>query len=475
MKVVSFMRDGFDLVPIEIELGLSPGLPQITFLGLPDAAIRESVGRIKSALRHQGFEIPAARQVLVHLRPSHLRKSSRGLDLAVAAALLWETTQLPMPEGGPPRMYGELSLKGEVLRPDDLEDLPAEFGAMGVVTGPGERLGFPLFQIREIRGLASPDRLDPRPEDGPLERPGIPDIRLHPVAAETAAVIAAGEHSALLAGPPGTGKSTVADLIHALLPPPQPAAFAIARRLHRGAGERLAWRPLVRPHHSVTPLAMVGGGSPPAPGEATRAHSGLMILDELMEFAPAVQEMLREPLETGSVRLARAGRFQRYPARFVLVATTNLCPCGRYLPGRDELCRCARLRKANYLARLRGPFVDRFGILSYTPEWGEAFDVPVSEVRERVDRAVAHRSRTRGQAEPNARLSEDDARAGLTRFQLANLMPSGGFSRRRLAAILRVARTFADLDESEPIGNKHLDRAIELSFRTFKALERAEA
>lgn len=469
------MRDGFELVPIEVELSLSPGLPQIVFLGLPDAVIRESVGRIKSALRHQGFEIPAARQVLVHLRPSHLRKSSRGLDLAVAAALLWEMGQLPIPEGGPPRVYGELSLKGEVFRPDDLEDLPPELGQAGVTTGSGEAQTFPIYQLKNLRDLAAPQFVEPREDVDALERPNPPEIALHQEAALAAAVIAAGEHAALLAGPPGTGKSTVADLIHSLLSEPRPGEFTVAKRLHRGLGTPLRWRPLVRPHHSVTALAMTGGGSPPLPGEATRAHSGLMILDELMEFGPSVQESLREPLETGGIRLARAQQVRQYPAKFLLVATTNLCPCGRYLPGRDELCRCARNRKANYLARLRGPFVDRFGVLVYTPKWGETFDVPAEDIRAQVDAAVAFRLRTRGQISPNSFLEEDEIRKGLTRFQLTHLMPMGGISRRRQVALLRVARTFADLDESEGISNEHLERANAIAFRSFKELERAES
>lgn len=474
MKVISFMRDGFELVPIEVELSLAPGLPQITFLGLPDAVIRESVARIKSALRQQGFEIPAARQVLVHLRPSHLRKSSRGLDLAVAAALLWEMGQLPIPDDGPPRVYGELSLKGEIFRPDDLEDLPRELGWPGVMTGPGGALEFPVHQVAELREIRTPTWVEPRADEETLIRPDAPDMRLHPEAASAAAVIAAGEHSALLAGPPGTGKSTLADIVHTLLGPPQPGAFAIARRLHRSRGESLRWRPLIKPHHSVTSLAMTGGGVPPLPGEITRAHSGLMVLDELLEFNSAVQESLREPLETGTIRLARSGQVRQYPARFLLLATTNLCPCGRYLPGRDELCRCPRARKANYLGRLRGPFVDRFGILLFTAKWGESYDVEIKDVRARVDAAIEYRVRARGQMQPNSVLAEEDLRRWLTRFQLTHLMPAGGLSRRRLVALLRVARTFADLDASEAIANEHLEQAMAITFRNFRELERAD-
>lgn len=470
------MRDGFELVPIEVELSLSPGLPQITFLGLPDAVIRESVGRIKSALRHQGFELPGARQVLVQLRPMHLRKSSRGLDLAVASALLWEMGQLPKPVGEtPPRVYGELTLKGEILRPDDLEDLPTEFGSAGVLTGPGGPLGFPVLAVQQLRDLQSPIWVEPRGDEDSLVRPSLPDLRLNAASAEAAAVIAAGEHSALLAGPPGTGKSTVADLIHGLLPPPAAGAFALAKRIHRARGEPLRWRPLVKPHHSVTSLAMTGGSVPPQPGEITRAHSGLMILDEFLEFDPAVQESLREPLETGGIRLARAGQVRQYPARFLLVATTNLCPCGRYLPGRDELCRCTRARKANYLARLRGPFVDRFHALLFTPRWGDSFDVDVSEIRQRVDAAVEYRVRTRGQLHPNTTLGEDEVRKGLTAFQQKHLLPMGGLSRRRSLALLRVARTFADLDASDEIRNEHLEKATEITFRSFRELERVDA
>lgn len=475
MKVISFMRQEFELVPVEVELSLSPGLPQIIFLGLPDAIIRESEARIKSALRHQGFELPTARQVLVHLRPTHLKKTSRGLDLAVAAALLWETGQMPLPSdtGLPPLIYGELSLKGEVVRPDDLEDLPPEVGARGVLTGDGGDLGFPAYCVRELKGLSQPTVQRAVPEAVFLQAPTLPDLNLSEPAAQTLAAVVAGHHHILLAGPPGSGKTTSAELVPALMDPPSQRTFFESRRIHRACGEVLTWRPFSQPHHSITPMAMIGGGSLPRPGEITRAHGGVLMMDEFLEFSPQVQEALREPLESGEIRIARAGVSRRFPARFLLLGTTNLCPCGRFMPGRDALCRCSRARKNAYLSRLRGPFVDRFAMLAFTEGWSRDLLVPAGEVRARIERAIRFRRESRAQERPNAVLSEEACLSGLTSFQREKLLPGIARSRRRYLALLRVARTLADLDAEPMIANRHLERARELAVANFLQLERA--
>ncbi len=476
MKVISFMRQGFELVPVEVEVSLSPGLPQIAVMGLPDTIIRESTARIRSALRQQGFELPAAKQILVHLRPTHLKKSSRGLDLAIAAALLWETGQIPNPNSDQkiPAVYGELSLKGEVIRPDDLEDLPPEFGNNGVLTGEGGALGFPTLCLRDLRGMESPRCVDGVREALQLTPPALPEIRIAEDAAGIIAASVVGHHHLLLAGPPGSGKTTAAELVHALLDVPDEKTFSQSRRIHRSYGETLAWRPLVQPHHSVTPIAMIGGGLPPHPGEITRAHGGLLIMDEFLEFQPQVQEALREPLEDGEIRLARGGFHCRFPADFLLVGTSNLCPCGRYLPGRNTFCRCSRNQRQSYFSRLRGPFVDRFPLLAFTVDWGKDLNVPTAAIHENIQKALRFQREQRQQTIRNSQLTDENILADLTRFQRQNLLPGMTRSRRRYLALLRVARTFADLDGSKAIENRHLEKSREVTVRTFTEIEHAD-
>lgn len=473
MRVQSFIRQGHDLLPVEVELSLMPGLPQISFLGLPDTALRESVLRIRSAIREQGFQLPQAHQVLVQLRPSYLRKSSRGLDLAVAAALLWETGQMtPEASDALRPLYGELTLKGEVIQPDDIEELPFA-SADGVLTGAGGRpLPFTSYQITELKELPNATRSEPSEMVQRLIRPE-PSVSSFPRAAgEIGMIVAAGEHPVLFAGPPGGGKSTLAETVPAWLEAPSVSRFREAQRWARAIGQELHWRPVVQPHHSITPLAMIGGGSALWAGEIARAHGGVLILDELLEFHAEIQEALREPIESGVLSISRAGRVRRFPADFLLLGTTNLCPCGRFVPRRGGgSCRCPRAKRARSLQRLTGPFVDRFAILVFTDEWTKDSDVATSEeIADRVDRAIRFR-RARGQERPNARLPADEIEKSLTPVQREMLVGLSSLSRRRKAAVLRVARTLADLRLSAEIEREDLAQAFRYAIEPFQLLE----
>lgn len=475
MLVHSYIRVGQELVPVEVELNLIPGLPQISFLGLPDAALRESAIRIRSALREQNFTLPQSQQILVHLRPSHLKKTSRGLDLAVAAALLWETGQVPYPtDTGLPCLYGELTLKGEVLRPDDMDEIhppPQE----PIWTGKGEEasLPFAVRRIQELKDLATGSVLLAPAQERTWRRPAVGARRFPKAAAEVAGIVAAGEHSALFAGPPGSGKSTLAEAIPSWIAEPEPDAFQIARRLNRQVGRDISWRPVLKPHHSITPLAMIGGGSALWAGEIARAHGGVLIMDELLEFNSEIQESLREPVEQGLITIVRAGGSRTFPARLLLLATTNLCACGRFVPKRQGVaCRCSRKVRQRTLGRLKGPFADRFAIMSLTDEWSETADdsIPSGMIAARVQKAIAQRMQ-RGQNKPNAFACEDAIEATLTDWQRKTQIMGLRLSRRRKAALLRVARTIADLDGSEVIGNRHLERAVHHTQHAHRLLE----
>ena len=472
MHVRSLIRVGSDHREVEIELSLVPGLPQLVFIGLPDAAMRESALRIRSAIRAQGFKLPKSRQILVQLRPTYLRKSSRGLDLAVAAALLWETGQLPIPlSDGQPLLYGELTLKGEVVRPDDLNEICLERDEP-IWTGQGPSLSCPTFAVTALTGLRNPLGTGAGPDPHPLKRPSSLVKAFAPESAELAAVIAAGEHSALLAGPHGSGKSTLIDAVSGWIESPSDAALRAIRKRHPAAD----WRPAQKPHHSITPLAMIGGGTRIWAGEIARANGGILILEELLLFHPEIQEALREPMESGSIVITRGGTTVKFNAQFITLASTNLCDCGKFVPGRQDQsrCRCSSFRRRKSLARLTGPFSDRFALLAFTNEARVAGDLSVSvdEIQRRVQKAIGFRKYARSQELPNAWIDPDTIEASLGSFQQDQVLHGVHWtSRRRLAATLRVARTLADLDQCEKIANSHLERALDLCVRNHRALE----
>ncbi len=486
MRVQSYIRQrnglSAELISVEIELSLQPGLPQIHILGLPDAALRESTLRIRSAIRSQGFRMPQGSQVLVHLRPSHLRKSSRGLDLAVAAALLWEMRQIPPPPPDSiPVVYGALTLGGEVEIPDDAEELTPEPGTV-VITGRSSsysmapvELPYASWRLSQLRDLEKAPLVSAAQNEVKFQRP-LATAQSFPLAASRVAeVVAAGEHSVLVAGPPGSGKSTLVESVAAWLE--EPNVVGPASRCFAKAESGCAWRPVVRPHHSITPLAMIGGGGQLWAGEISRAHSGVLIMDELLEFHPEIQESLREPMETGSITITRAGRSKTFPSRFLALATTNLCECGQYVPGARALskCRCSRAQRRRSRARLTGPFADRFAVLTFSDGWlgakaattkaAEATKARTAvEVGERVAKAIDFRRQIREQRVANAYLDSAQIEAGLTSFQRAMLQDTfgNGLSLRRRDSVLRLARTFADLRQSVTLSHQDLDEAIHL-------------
>jgi magnesium chelatase family protein len=470
MKVSSFVRVGHELVSAEVELTLAPGLPQFSFMGLPDTALRESGMRVRSAIREQGFELPQAQQILVHIKPTFLKKTSRGLDLAIAGALLWETGQLALPDQTPV-LYGELTLKGEVVQPDDVIEAPEHSSLL--ITGCSKAtLPFPTHQINDLASMIAGGERVNASDKFSFTRPPIRIRKLPRAAAAVAKVVAAGEHSRLLAGPPGSGKSTRAAALPSWLEEPTLDQMKEVRHFWSARSEPLAWRPVLKPHHSITPLAMIGGGSSLWPGEITRAHGGLLVMDELLEFHPEIQEALREPVESGSISLVRAGASRTYPARVLLIGTTNLCACGNFVPRRSKMatCRCAKSVRRKILTRLTGPFVDRFALIVLTDEWDESDLVSVDDVAADVERAIEFR-RLRGQSVPNSRLAPEVIEESLSDFDRDQTLKTAARSRRRRAALLRVARTLADLRSSKAVSSEDLEQARILTVQTHRMLE----
>ncbi len=454
IKVQSFIRDKQGLQPVQVELTLWPGLPGIQFLGLPDQHLKESALRIKSAIKAAGFDFPVAQQILVNLRPSHLKKTSRGLDLAVAAAYLWESEQARAPVFSEDFfIYGELGLGGDVLEPEDLSSAPLGLEKI-VLTGAGSQQAssFRRQSITHLQDLERPREIQSTARlQIPLRPWQLVNQMFSSEQARILKILAVGEHSALMAGPAGTGKTTVAQVLPGFLCEPSVEDFQQLQKIHSEWGGKLQWRPVVRPHHSTPLMTMIGGGSVPCAGEISRAHGGVLILDELLEYSSAVQEALREPFEEGKMRVVRNGKLREYPARCQIVATTNLCPCGKWTPVLPERKPCSFSNRhcRSYGSRLSGPLIDRFEILEFTQKIGE-LSVSGKELFGQIQKAQEF-SKSRSK-EVHSKLINP----GL----LKSVQLEEQVSHRRKQAVFRVARTLADLDFSEKICSRHWDEAI---------------
>lgn len=481
MKIQSLIRDNDRLVPVEVELSFLPGLPQIQFLGLPDQAIRESIHRIKSAVRAQGYDFPKAQQVLVNLRPAHLKKSSRGLELAVSLGILWESGQVPPPQDSDLVVYGELSLSGEVFEP---EDLPQDFEAdesVTVWTGKARDPKSVPFQRRalgRLQDIGQPDIVPASPRNYKLERPqfGL-DLVFPERQAEILKLAALGEHSLLMAGPAGSGKTTMSKAIWSLLAAPSAEDMREVISNHKGLGETdLKWRPLVHPHHTTPPLGLIGGGVPPSKGEIARAHLGILVLDELLEFHPKAQEVLREPMEDFRVRLRRGRFIEEHPAQALVIATTNLCPCGDWVPKARIMCGRSLKKCRSYAERLSGPLIDRFQILFFTQRHEKGSTVSGSDLLKDLESTRARRAQW---ALVDTRFNKvsslwtwDELVSDLPEFYMRELFPRELASRRRDLATLKIARTYADLDGMQKMQPQHVERALKITFVPFDALKR---
>lgn len=469
IKVKSFSRDNNQLVPVEIELTLWPGIPGVQFLGLPDQHLKESSLRIKSAIRAAGFEWPLAQQVLVNLRPSHLKKTSRGLELAVAAAFLWETEQVRRPlECQDFFVYGELSLSGEISEPGDLRELEAGREKIVLTGASFEREGLPFRRQRvsHLQDLGQPQEILAEIPKLKLQRPSKFIQQLFSKEqAEILRILGVGGHSCLLAGAAGSGKSTVGQALGEILTEPGAEEFFEIQKIHQKFGIQLDWRPIVKPHHTTSTVAMVGGGSVPFAGEISRAHGGVLILDELLEFSPKVQEALREPFEDGKMRVFRNGKLREYPAKSQIVATTNLCPCGRWTPQNRSQFYCSwnRLKCENYRQRLSGPLLDRFEILCYMDRMTEA-KVSREDI---IDDIQASQDFARSQKiSMDAAVILKDLSGGLKIVLESEKI----HSQRRINSTLRVARTLATLDRDPTIQRSHLQKSISLCMDSFSRL-----
>lgn len=499
--------DGMQAPPVSVEVHLSGGLPGFTLVGLPDTEVREARDRVRAALLNSGFDFPQKR-ITVNLAPADLPKESGRFDLPIAVGILAASGQIPQTALDQHELAGELSLSGALraIRGTLAMLLAAAAGARDFIlpldNGPEAAL------LQRTRPAGSPDPA--APSAGPANRclvaaslkavcdhlsgrqplaaasadpaqadaaivaiPDMADVKGQAQARRALEIAACGNHSLILFGPPGSGKSMLAARLPGLLPPLDEAAACDSAAVLSLAGQfrprQFGQRPFRAPHHTASAVALVGGGNPPRPGEISLAHQGVLFLDELPEFERKVLETLREPLESGHIHIARAARHADFPARFQLVAAMNPCPCG-WLGHSNGKCRCTPNEIARYRNRISGPLLDRIDLQVEVPA------LPAETLQQRGGgedsaairvRVLAARERQQArQGKLNSSLSgaeidewcQPDATGKLLLQQAAQRL---NLSARAYHRILRVARSIADLAGEAGIGAAQIAEAVQ--------------
>jgi len=472
MKLQSFYEDHERLLPLEVEVELWPGLPEIHFLGGADQHLKESAKRIKSAIRSQGFDFRPSQQVLVNLRPSHLKKSSRGLELAIAIGYLAESGQIPIDDPIlKSRIYGELSLKGDVTAPENLAQQILNQDEL-VVTGPHNySLLFDTLPLKSLQDIQNKPLVQKATHPGFHWSPSqeILDLKISSSWARILGVIALGQQSLLMAGSSGSGKTTAARILHALQPDPSPEVKnKILQQLSPLPENNQVWRPLIIPHHTIPLNSLIGGGAQAHGGELARAHNGVLLLDEFFEFSPHVMEALREPMESKILRISRGSIVRTFPLQTQFIATTNLCPCGEWTPGLGAKigCRFTLQKCRSYSTRITGPLLDRFEVLVFTQNSHHSDEnlISVKELRDQLSqiRAASYKS--------SVSQNEQTTQKWPTWIQHDTVFQN--LSQRRKAATFKLASSIAQWDQqNEGFKTHHLDEAMEFTIRNFQKVK----
>lgn len=495
-KVLSAGLVGLEAHLIEVEVDIGGGLPQFSIVGLPDTTVRESRDRVRAALKNTGFSFPA-RKVTVNLAPAGIKKEGSGLDLAIAIAMLVAREILTPEAVAPYVLVGELSLDGRIKQGTGSLSFGMVCRAAHPLIIPAENAeeaavveGVTVYGVQTLPQVVDflkgaiqlpPTKVDPSTFNGfssPIEE-DFADVKGQSQAKRALEVAAAGGHNVLMVGPPGSGKTMLAQRLSGILPPMGLQECLEASQVHSVAGTLPAGSPLLKcrpfrsPHHNISDAGLIGGGTIPRPGEVSLAHHGVLFLDEALEFRRSVLDGLRQPLENGTVTLTRVNASLTYPAHIMLVAAMNPCPCG-YLGDRVRECVCTPYQIRRYRARLSGPLMDRLDVHVEVPavpigdlasdgeaEPSDQIGTRVTVARQRqTARYRKERLFNNAQLKPRhlKKYCQIDAEG---RHLVEGAIAQLGLSARAYGRILRVSRTIADLAESEHIRPDHLAEAIQ--------------